>query len=274
MSATLRRLSALLLLAASGSALAAPRQASPLGLYFRVGGLSVVPTGAGQPVALANVTETARLSGVHDGPIDGSSTRLGRSLMPAVIIGYAPPILNRQLSIETVLAPPLKQKLYAGGTLADRSLAPNALGTLPTGVPALGSELGEVTSLPPVLTAVYRFFPAGRFRPYVGVGGCLVVVLDARITNPVLSSEGAPKVSTPSRLGWVVQGGAEIRFAGSFFLTADVKYIGGLTLTSTMKDIRVALPSQPLYGSAKLGDSVARTRVDPIASFVGLGMDF
>jgi outer membrane protein W len=273
MSTALRHLSVLLLVAASARALAASPDA-PLGLYFRAGGLSIVPTGAGDPVALSNVTPTARLSGVRDGPIDGSSTRLGSALIPAVIVGYAPPILNRQLSIETVLGPPIKQKLYNRGTLANRSLAPTALGSLPTGVPALGAELGEVTSLPPLLTAVYRFFPAGRIRPYVGVGGCLVVVLGTRITNPVLASNGSPTVTTPSRLGWVVQAGTEIRFGGSFFVTTDVKYIGGLTLTSTVKDIRVALPSQPLYGSAKLGDSVTRTRVDPIASFVGVGMDF
>jgi outer membrane protein W len=274
MSAALRSLSALLLVAASASALAASPDTSSLGLYFRAGGLSIVPTGAGEPVALSNVTPTAQLSGTRDGPIDGSSTRLGSAFMPAVIVGYAPPILNRQLSIETVLGPPLKQKLYARGTLANKSLAPTALGSLPTGVPALGSELGEVTSLPPVLTAVYRFFPGGRIRPYLGVGGCLVVVLDTRITNPVLSSQGRPRVSTPPGLGWVVQAGTEVRFGDSFFLTTDIKYIGGLTLTSTVKDIRVALPSQPLYGSTKLGDSVTRTRVDPIASFVGVGMDF
>ncbi len=276
MSPSLRHLSAalLLLVASSGSAFAEGSWLDTLhGLRFRLGGMSVVPTGSGGEVQLANVTGAARLSGLSDGPIAGSSTRLGNALMPALIIGYAPPILNHQLSVETILALPVKQKLYAGGTLATRSIAPSALGSLPTGVPPLGTELGEVTSLPPVVTAVYRFLPGGRFRPYVGLGGCLLIVLDTKITNPVLTSVRTPKVNTPPRLGWVAQAGGEFRFGGSYFLTADVKYIGGLAITSTMRNVEVSVPGLPLYGSARVGDNVVHMKVNPITTFVGVGMD-
>ena len=194
-------------------------------------------------------------------------------------IAYAPPILCRQLSIETILALPFTQKMYAGGTLASTSLAPTAIGSLPTGVPALGKELGEVKLLPPVVTAVYRFFPGASVRPYLGAGGSLLLILDARITNPVLSSVRPPRVSIPPRLGWVVQAGTDVRFGfdalpgRSLHLTADVKYIGGLDVTATLKDVWVSLPGLPVYGAARVGDNVARIQVNPVIAFVGLGLD-
>lgn len=270
----LRTVSALLLLAAAATASADGSWFDePFHLHFRLGGLSILPTGASRPVELANVSGEARLSGVNDGPIAGSSTKVGGALIAALIVGYAPPILDRQLSIETILALPFKQRLRNGGTLATTSLAHDIAGSLPTGVPALGPELGEATVLSPVVTAVYRFLPAARVRPFLGAGGCLLVVLDTKITNPVLTSVTRPTVDTPPRLGWVVQGGVEVRLARRFFLSADVKYVGGLKLTSTMKDVWVSVPGLPIYGSARLGDTVSRMQIDPLVSFLGVGMD-
>jgi outer membrane protein W len=243
-----------------------------LGFYFSLGGLFISPTGRSGEVELANVGAQARLSGMTNGPIAGSYTRMGSNLMAAAIIGYAPPILNRQLSIETILALPFAQKLYAGGTLANNSLGPKALNSLPTGVPALGEELGEVKALPPVVTAVYRFFPDSIVHPYLGFGACLMIVMEAKITNPVLSEVSAPKVDIPPKVGWVGQAGVEVRLFGSFFVTADLKYIGGLDITSTVKDIWVRLPELPIYGRVKVGDNVARMSVNPVLAQFGIGM--
>lgn len=243
------------------------------GLSFRLGGLFILPTGRSKEVELANVSPMAHLSGLTDGPIAGSWAAMGSNVMAAATIGWAPPILNRQLSIETILALPFTQKLYMGGTLATASLAPTALGVLPTGVPALGSELGEVTVLPPVVTLVYRFFPAWRVRPYLGAGASLLVVTGARITNPALSEISSPKVDIPPKLGWVVQAGAEVRVIGSFFVTGDIKYIGGLALTAKVTDIWVRLPNLPLYGPVKVGDNVVRVSVDPVVVQLGIGMN-
>jgi outer membrane protein W len=294
MSARMRGALALLSLAAWASASAQPQpQASASappepdaagsgwleGLRIRAGGLYVKPTGRGQEVELSNVSGYARLAGVRDGPIAGSSTSLGGSGMFAAIVGYAPPFLDRQLSIETILALPFEQKLYAGGTLASTSLAPKAIGTLPTGVPALGRELGTVTVLPPVVTAVYRFFPRSWIRPYLGAGGCVLLVLDAQITNPVLASVRPPKVEVPPAFGWVAQVGSELRFGigvlpgRSFFLTADVKYIGGLEVTARVKDIWVSLPGLPVYGAAQVGDNTVHMKIDPLVTFLGVGVD-
>ena len=215
----------------------------------------------------------AHLSGVTDGPVAGSWPSIGSNLMAAATIGWAPPILNRQLSIETILALPFTQKMYLGGTLANTSLAPTALGVLPTGVPAIGTDLGEVTVLPPVVTAVYRFFPESRIRPYVGLGASLLIVMGAKITNPMLSEVSKPKVEIPPKLGWVVQAGAEVRVYGPFFITGDFKYIGGFDLTGKVTDMWVRTPSLPLYGAVRVGDNVVKVSVNPIIVQLGVGMN-
>jgi outer membrane protein len=249
------------------------------GFRFRLGALYVAPTGKGREVQMTNMTGMAKLS-LKEGPIAGSTSSLGATLLPALIVGYALPFLDRQLSIETILAPPITQKMTLGGTIATTSIAPTALGSLPTGVPPLGTELGEVKTLPPIVTAVYRFFPRARLRPYLGAGACALFVLDAKITNVVMTAVRPPKVSIPTRFGWVAQAGADVRFGldalwpgRSFYLTADVKYVGGLDTTTTVRDIWVELPDLPLYGAAKVGDAVARLSVDPLVTFLGVGMD-
>jgi outer membrane protein W len=243
-----------------------------LGFYFSLGGLFISPTGRSGEVELANVGAQARLSGMTNGPIAGSYTRIGSNLMAAATIGYALPILNRQLSIETILALPFTQKLHAGGTLANNSLGPKALNSLPTGVPALGEELGEVKALPPVVTAVYRFFPNSIVHPYLGLGVSLMIVTEAKITNPVLTEVSAPKIEIPPKVGWVAQAGVEVRLFGSFFVSGDLKYIGGLDITSTVKDIWVRLPDLPIYGRVRVGDNIARMSVNPVIAQVGIGM--
>jgi outer membrane protein W len=247
------------------------------GLRFRVGELSLTPTGRGSEVELSNVSSMARLAGMKDGPIAGSSTSVSGARFPAAILGFALPFLDRQLSVETILGLPFKQKMYLGGTLAEKPLAPSALG-LSTGVPALGKELGEVTLLPPVVTAVYRFFPGAWVRPYVGAGACLMMVLDAKITNPVLTRVRQPKVEIPPALGWVVQAGTELRLGvdglrGRFYLALDAKYVGGLEVTARVKDIWVETPELPIYKEAKVGDTTSRTRIDPFIAFIGVGVD-
>lgn len=242
------------------------------GLYFRLGGLYIAPTGRSREVEFQNVSPMAQLSGLSDGPIAGSWVSMGSNVMAAATIGYSLPFLNRQLSVETILAAPFTMKMNAGGTLASTSLAPVALGVLPTGVQALGTDLGEATVLPPVLTAVYRFLPQLPIRPYIGVGVNLMVVMSARITNPILAP-GAPKVSIPPKVGWVAQAGVDARLYGPFFLTADFKYIGGLDITTKVSDLWVRLPSLPLYGATKVGDNIVRMSIDPIVVQVGVGMN-
>lgn len=242
------------------------------GFYFRAGALFVIPTGKSQPVELANVQGPAELS-VKNGPINGSYVTMGINAMPALTIGYALPFWQRQLSIETILALPFEMTMHAGGTLATQSLAPYALGNLPTGVPPLGDELGKIKVLPPVLTAVWRFLPDFRFHPYLGAGVSVLIPMEAKLTNPVLTEVGHPTLEVPVKAGFVIQAGAEVRLWKWFFLTGDFKYIAGFDIEAKVKNIAVKLPALPIFGQAKVGDNVVKMSVNPIILQISLGMD-
>ena len=246
---------------------------SRLGLYFRLTGLFLVPVPKSGEVELTNVNGPARLA-LQNGPIAGSSAGMGSTAMFAITFGYELPILNRQLSVETILGIPPTLKLYAGGTMATRSLAPTVLGGIPTGVPALGAELGETKVIPPVLTVVYRFLPEFRAHPYVGLGISVLVPYDSKITNPILNEVQAPTLEIPAAAGFVMQAGVDVHLYKWFFATADFKYIAGLDLTAKLKDIWVRIPDLPLYQSVRVGDSLVHVSVNPLVFQVGVGMNF
>ena len=84
------------------------------------------------------------------------------------------------------------------------SIAPEALG-LPTGVPALGSELGEADAAPPIITLVYQYARLGALRPYAGGGLGLMFTYNARATNPVLTEVGESTFSIDPAAGLVLR---------------------------------------------------------------------
>ncbi|MBK7862651.1 MAG: OmpW family protein [Archangiaceae bacterium] len=268
---------------AAEDAVAAPVDAAPVavdasrlfgtGLFLRVGGLVIAPAASSSEVSLQNVVGPARLS-VSDGPIPGSGVGLSPAYMPAAILGWTLPWLGRRLSIETVLAAPFTLKMTTRGSLTDKSLAPYALGNLPTGVPALGSELGEAKVLPPVLTATWRFGPLWRLQPYLGLGVSYLITLEARITNPVLTEVATPTMEVPNALGFVVQGGLDFRIWRWLYATVDLKYIAGLELTARVKNLWVRLPRLPLYEAARVGDNEVHVTVNPFVLSAGVGANF
>ncbi len=261
------------------SAFARAEEADPeypertLGLFFRVHLLVLAPFPNSSEVRLANVSGPAQLA-VSNGPIAGSSVGLGTNVMPSLTLGYALPFLDRRLALETVLAVPFTLKMYAKGTLADQSLAPTVLGSLPTGVPPLGSELGEATVAPPLLTATWRFGPFWRVRPYLGLGVSYLMTLSARITNPVLTEVVTPTITIPNRFAFVLQGGFDVHLFKWFFATVDLKYLAGLDLDAKVTNLWVRLPKLPLYGVAHVGDNEVKVTVNPLVIQVGAGLDF
>src|SRR5262249_51612354 len=143
------------------------------------------------PMELANVDGPASLS-VQNGPIAGSGASINSATIFSVIVGYVLPVADGKLSVETILGLPFTMKFQATGTLANESIAPYALGMVPTGVPALGSELGEAKAVPIVLTANYQLAKLGPVTPYAGGGPTVMFATGEKVTNPQLTAVSQP----------------------------------------------------------------------------------
>ncbi len=240
-------------------------------LYFRAGVLHMETFSSSRELVLSNVHGPASLA-VMDGPIEGSGAAIDPLTVPAVIAGYTLPVLDDKLSLETVLSTPIHIKFRATGTLKDMSIAPTALG-IPTGVPALGSDLGEADAAPPIITAVYRFFK-GPVQPYVGTGISVLVTYNARATNPLLTEAGEPTFTIDPAPGLVLQTGVDLKLWRSVVARLDVKYIALMKARATVEHVKVATPEIPLLEKAEVGKAWTSMWVNPLIVQLGVGIDF
>ncbi|HEY5926465.1 MAG TPA: OmpW family outer membrane protein [Kofleriaceae bacterium] len=240
-------------------------------LYFRAGILHIAPQSESREVELSGVHGPASLA-LMDGPIAGSGAALDPLTIPAVIAGYVLPVWDDRLSLETVLSTPVHVRFRATGTLADMSIAPEALG-IPTGVPALGTELGEADAAPPIVTAVYRITELGPVQPYLGLGASVLVTYNARATNPILTEVGEPRFEIDPAPGLVLQTGVDLRLWRRVQLRADVKYIAFMKARATVENLRVRTPELPLLETAEVGSATMEMWVNPLILQLGLGVD-
>jgi outer membrane protein W len=241
-------------------------------LYVRAGILHIAPMSKSRELVLSDVHGPASLS-LMDGPVAGSGTVVDPITSPAAVIGYRLPVLRDRLAIETVLAPPIQLRFRATGTLADESIADEALG-VPTGVPALGSELGEAKAAPPVVTLVYALLGGDAVVPYAGVGGTVLFAYDAHVTNPVLTEAAEPRLAIDPAPGLVLQAGLDARIWRRVRARVDVKYIAFMTTHATVDDLRVRTPDLPLFESVDVGTATMVLTVNPVIVHAGIGVDF
>ncbi len=241
--------------------------------YFRAGVAQVIPLSSSRELELADVDGAASLA-VKNGPIAGSGADIASATIPAVIIGYTLPVLHDRLSIEAILGTPLNVKFHATGTLANESIAPMALG-IPTGVPALGPELGEAKAIPPVVTLVYKLLGTEHaFQPFLGLGASVLFQYGAKVTNPTLIEVSQPTMSIAPAPGFVVQGGFDLRVHKGWHLRGDVKYIAGMLARARVEHIQVKTPSLPLFDTVEVGTAKMSVWVNPLIAQLGLGYDF
>jgi outer membrane protein W len=238
-------------------------------LYVRAGAAFVDPLAVSRELELADVTGPASLA-VQNGPIEGSGATVSSATIPALIIGYR---IRPRWALESVLGIPFTVKFKATGTLANESLAPMALG-IPTGVPALGPDLGTAKAAPPVVTAVYDLLGHGALRPYAGAGVALLIAYDEHVTNPILLEVKEPDMNVSPAPGVVVQGGLEARLAKRIYARLDVKFIGLMLAHATVSHIQVKTPELPLFDTVEVGTAKMSVWVNPLIVQAGLGTDF
>ncbi|MGN6107368.1 MAG: OmpW/AlkL family protein [Kofleriaceae bacterium] len=238
-------------------------------LYVRAGVAHVATLESSRELELADVDGASSLA-VRNGPIVGSGSTVSSATIGALIIGYR---VTRRISLETILGLPFTVKFQATGSLATESLAPKALG-LPTGVPPLGSELGEAKALPPLITAVYQLRERGAIRPYVGLGAAVMFTYDAKITNPVLTEVSQPSFQVSPAPGVVLQTGAEAQLWRNLYARVDVKFVAGMLARATAEHIQVRTPDLPLFETVEVGTAKMSVWVNPLIVQAGIGMDF
>ncbi|HEU4734714.1 MAG TPA: OmpW family outer membrane protein [Kofleriaceae bacterium] len=260
----------------------APRPATPAhsyGIYLRAGGAFIAPVSSSHEMELADVQGPASLA-VHNGPIAGSGAKVDSAMIPALIIGYVLPFGRRRWSLETVLGPPFTVKFESTGTLANMSIAPTALG-IPTGVGPLGTELGEATAVPPLVTAVYRLLDGG-FRPYAGAGATVLFSYNEHVTNPTLTAVSRPEMSIAPAPGLVLQSGFDALLWKSarpglwkaVYARLDVKFIAFLMARAEVRHLVVETPGLPLFDSVEVGTAKMNLWVNPFIVQAGVGADF
>ena len=237
--------------------------------YVRAGVARITPFAVSRELELADVDGAASLA-LQNGPIAGSGSSIGSATCPAVTVGYK---LTPRWSLETVLGLPFTIKFKATGTLRDESIAPTALG-IPTGVPAIGEEMGEMKAAPPLITATYQLRNHGVLRPYVGTGVAVMFGFDAHMTNPLLTEVAEPDMSVAPAPGLVLQTGAEAKLWKTIYARLDVKFIAFMMARARVEHVQVKTPDLPVFDTVEVGTAKMDVWVNPLIVQFGIGTDF
>ncbi len=262
----------LVLCALLAPAIAYADPVDPSNFYVRAGVALIDPLSTSEPMELADVDGAASLA-LKNGPIVGSGASVDSATVPAIIIGYRLPYVHRRLSLETILGLPFTVKFKATGTLANDSIAPTALG-IPTGVGALGPDLGQASAAPLTLSLLYRFLDTGRLRPYAGGGAAVLVAFNAKATNKMLTEVSQPEMSIAPAPGLLFQAGLDVQLYKEWYARLDVKFIAFMQANAEVHHIQVRTPEIPLFDTVEIGTAKMSVTVNPLIIQAGIGADF
>ena len=238
--------------------------------YVRAGIAHVEPriSSSGLELQPAGITKLAAPMGPTQGSIETDPANIF-----AAIIGFAPAFAHGYVAVETIIGIPKKTKLRATGDLANKSLAPDALGLIPTGIPPLGEELGEASAVPPMITIVARTPALGPVRFYAGGGASVLFVRDAKITNKVLTEVATPKLEIDPAFGFVAQAGIDAQIYGRFYARLDVKELWFQPAETRITNIHVRT-TIPLLETVDVGSAKSQSTANPIIVQFGIGATF
>lgn len=86
------------------------------------------------------------------------------------------------------------------------------------------TALGEVTHLPPTLSALYYFDTSTDFKPYVGVGLNYTIIFDEKFSS-TYKNAGFSHLSLDDSFGLSAQMGADYQLDDKWSLNASIRYI-------------------------------------------------
>jgi outer membrane protein W len=237
--------------------------------YFRAGMAHVQPRIKSGGLEL-QPTGLAGLAANPEPPKGGLESQSSNII--SGIIGFAPKVFGGHVAFETLVGIPQATPLRAQGELATKSLAPTALGIIPTGIPPLGEEIGEAKAVPPMLTVVFRLPALGPVRPYVGAGASVLFV-EGKITNAVLTEVATPKLTVSPAAGFVAQAGIDVHLKGRFYARLDLKELWFQESQSTISNIHVAT-TIPMLETVEVGSAKTTVQANPIIVQAGIGVTF
>ena len=153
---------------------------------FRIGATGVYP----------EETSSDPVSTASTGPIPGTAVGPSEAWSLGLTIGYA---FSPNWSLELLAAYPFTHDVEANDTLR----------TSMQGLGLSGSKnIGELKQLPPTLSAVYTFSPAGKVRPYLGAGVTYFYPFDEKVTGD-MATAGYTNLDVESAWGVSLQGGID-----------------------------------------------------------------
>jgi outer membrane protein W len=238
-------------------------------LYFRAGLAYVDPqikTGGLQLVA----TPVAQLA-ANPMSLQGGITSNNDAIF-AANVGFSPAVFHNYVAFETVLGIPSSTKFQATGPLATQSLAPTALGAVPTGIPPLGSDLGQATATPIMVTAIGRL-PLGPVTLYAGGGPSILFITNTQITNKVLNEVASPQFAVTPAAGVIAQAGVDVHIWGKIYARVDFKELWFETSTATISNIQVHT-TIPLLETVDVGSVKSQFTANPVIYEAGIGATF
>ena len=232
------------------------------GFYFRLGYSFLNPQLESGDLELLRLEGPARLA-LRPGALPGHRISARSTWLPLLSFGYRFARWGGgDWSIESALAPPVRLTLIAEGSLAERSLAASALGGIPTGLPALGTELGEASAILPFVLLNYERPISDWAFCYVGAGLAYFMSTGSTLNNPLIDSETAT-IDVEDSFAFPLQGGLGFPLLAGLSITAELKYFLGIESDAVLQRLRVRLPELPLFSPAELRTARLPVRLAP-----------
>lgn len=164
------------------------------------------------------------------------------------------------VDVEDAIVPELDFTYF----LTDNIGAELILATSPHDIKGTGALAGlgkvaDTMALPPTLTLQYHFNPAGKIRPYAGVGVNYTIFYADDASSALTGAIGATAVELDDSVGVAFQAGVDFDVTERWFVNFDVKYID-IDTTATLNTGGVI--------------NTVDVDIDPIVAGVGVGLRF